>query len=161
VGYLSVYYDAPHTFGDEEIELLQTFAAQAALVVSNARLHAQSDLALAQRANQLSILETVGRQLSAAIRSDHIFEIILDFALEFTRSYWGSIAIYNSDKQILEFKAWRGYTTPLTDLPVSQGICGRAVLNRLPINTPDVTLDEQYIDFTNGKARSQLNSFIA
>lgn len=157
VGYLSVYYDAPHTFGDEEIELLQTFAAQAALVVSNARLHAQSDLALAQRANQLSILETVGRQLSAAIRSDHIFEIILDFALEFTRSFWGSIAIYNSDKQILEFKAWRGYTTPLTDLPVSQGICGRAVLNRLPINTPDVTLDEQYIDFTNGKASSQLN----
>lgn len=157
VGYLSVYYDAPHTFGDEEVELLQTFAAQAALVVSNARLHAQSDLALAQRANQLSILDTIGRQLAAAIRSNQLFEIILDFALEFTRSRWGSIAIYNSSKQKLEFKAWRGYTNIPADRPVSEGICGMSVLTRQAINTPDVTLNPQYIDFTDGKARSQLS----
>ncbi len=157
VGYLSVYYDAPHIFTDEEIELLQTFTAQAALVVSNARLHTQSDLALARRANQLTILETIGRQLAAAIRSNRLFEIILDFSLEFTHSRWGNIAIYNPLKQTLEFKAWRGYAINPVDRPVSEGISGRAVLTRQPINTPDVTLNPQYLDFTHGEARSQLS----
>jgi signal transduction histidine kinase/putative methionine-R-sulfoxide reductase with GAF domain len=157
VGYLSVYYDLPHIFNEEEIDLLQTFTAQAALVVSNARLHTQSDLALAQRANQLTILETVGRQLAAAIRSNRLFEIILDFALEFTHSPWGSIAIYDPQKQNLEFKAWRGYAINPIDSAVSEGICNRVALTRQPINIPDVTLDAQYIDFTNGEARSQLS----
>ncbi len=157
VGFLSVYYDMPHTFTNEEIELLQTFTAQAALVVSNARLHAQSDLALARRANQLTILETVGRQLAAAIRSNRLFEIILDFALEFTHSPWGSIAIYDPDKQILEFKAWRGYITNPVDLPITEGICGKAVITRQPVNITDVTQDPHYLDFTDGEARSQLS----
>ncbi|MBN1536652.1 MAG: GAF domain-containing protein [Anaerolineales bacterium] len=157
VGYLSVYYAAPHAFSNEEIELLQTFAAQAALVVSNARLHAQSDLALARRANQLTILETIGRQLAAAIRSNHLFEIILDYALEFTHSRWGNIAIYNPQKHNLEFKAWRGYSVNPVDLPATKGLCGKAVLSRQPINSPDVTLNPEFLDFTNGEARSQLS----
>jgi len=157
VGYVSVYYDEPHKFGEEEIELLQTFAAQAALIVSNSRLHAQSDMALARRVNQLTILETIGRQLAAATHSHRLFEIILDYALDFTHSRWGNIAIFDPARQILEFKAWRGYSNPLTDLPVSKGICGKAVLTCQAINTPDVTTDANYLDFTNGEARSQLS----
>ncbi|NMC12197.1 MAG: GAF domain-containing protein [Chloroflexi bacterium] len=157
VGFLSVYYDTAHPFSNEEIELLQTFAAQAALVVSNVRLHAQSDMALARRANQLTILETIGRQLAAAIHSNRLFEIILDFAMEFTHSSWGNIAILDPARQILEFKAWRGYAVNLPNLPLSKGICGKAALTRQPINSPDVAADPNYLDFTEGKARSQLS----
>jgi NtrC-family two-component system sensor histidine kinase KinB len=44
IGFLSVYFDQPHHFSSEEIELLQTFASQAAQAVSNARLY-YTDLA--------------------------------------------------------------------------------------------------------------------
>ncbi|MBN1665678.1 MAG: GAF domain-containing protein, partial [Anaerolineales bacterium] len=45
IGFLSVYYNQPHEFQRAEIELLQTLASQAAMAVSNARLHARTDQA--------------------------------------------------------------------------------------------------------------------
>ncbi|NJN44255.1 MAG: GAF domain-containing protein, partial [Anaerolineae bacterium] len=70
IGFLSVYFDSIHRFPPEQVELLQTFASQAALAVSNARLHAQTDQALSRRVHQLSILEAVGRELSAVTSSE-------------------------------------------------------------------------------------------
>ena len=64
IGILSVYFDAPHAFNPDEVDLLQTLASQAAVSVANARLYASTDKALARRADQLAILEAVGRELS-------------------------------------------------------------------------------------------------
>lgn len=92
IGYLSVYHNQVHKFRPEEEDLLQTFASEAAIAVSNARLYARTDIALSRRVRQLSILEAVGRELAANLHSEQLFEIILNYALEFTASRgeaWG------------------------------------------------------------------------
>jgi PAS domain S-box-containing protein len=157
VGYLSVYFDQPHAFKDEEVDLFQTFAAQAALAVANARLHERTDMALSRRANQLSILETVGRELAAAIHSERLFKMILDYALEFTNSTWGSIELYNVKGQMLDVRASRGYSGLFASHPVDQGISGRAVRTRQVQNVPDVNLDPDYRNLTEGASRAQLS----
>ena len=157
IGFLSVYYDAPHAFRPEEVELLQTFASEAALAVANARLYARTDLALSERARQLSILEAVGRELSAAINSERLFDMILDFALEFTGSPWGSIGLYNPASRTIEIKASRGYPRQIFSYSVDRGISGRAVRARQTVISGKVSHDPEYIDATEGAARSQIS----
>jgi len=157
IGYLSVYFDSHSSLDEEVVRLLQTFAAQAALAVSNARLHARTDTALARRAHQLSILETVGRELSAAIQSEHLFSAILEYALEFTNSPWGNLALYDQASVSLQVRAARGYLQEITSLPVAQGISGRVVREQRTVNVPDVSADPDTIDLSGGQARSQLS----
>ena len=157
IGFLSVYFDDPHSFGSEEKELLQTFASQAALAVSNARLYARTDMALTQRVNQLSILEEVGRELAAAMNSEKLFEMILSYAREFTHSPWGLLGLYDPFEKAIEVKASSGYESSRTSYSVEQGLTGKAILTRQPILCNDVSSDPDYIDLTGGAACSQLS----
>lgn len=157
IGYLSVFFNTPHTFLLDELELLQTFASQAALAVSNARLHASTDQALALRVRQLSILEAVGRELAAAIQSERLFDLILDYALEFTNSRWGNIRLYNPQTGVLEVKAARGYIQNPPNLPAQEGITGRTLRMRQAIISSDVRNDPDHLDFTGGATRSQIS----
>ena len=157
IGFLSVYFDSEHRFDNEEIELLQTFASQAALAVSNARLHARTDLALSRRAHQLSILEAVGRELGAATHSERLFDMILNYAREITNSPWASLGLYNPETGTIEIKACKGYRDDQSSFSVDHGISGRAVRSKQIIYVEDIQLDPEYIDLTNGEARSKLS----
>ena len=134
IGILSVYFDAPHAFDPEEVDLLQTLASQAAVSVANARLYASTDKALARRADQLAILEAVGRELSAAISSPSLFEVILAHALQFTESPWGMLTLYNPKLRVLEIKASRGYPVNITQLALNNGLAGDAIRLKQAIN---------------------------
>lgn len=131
IGFLSVFYRRPHRFPVEEVELLETVAAEAALAVANARLHATTDQKLARRVHQLTILEAVGRELSAAAHSERLFRLILEHALDYTGAPWGAIGVYSAEKNALDMKATRGYafTEPF---PADQGITGRAIRKNDP-----------------------------
>jgi PAS domain S-box-containing protein len=157
IGFLAVYYDSPHTFPSEEVDLLQTFASQAALAVSNARLYSNVDTALSRRAYQLTILEAVGRELAAAIGSERLFEMILNYALEFTSSPWGELSLYNPQSRILEVKASWGFDNPRKQFNVKDGLVGQAVSHQKIINIGDVRQESKYLDYSNGVARSLLS----
>ncbi len=157
IGILSVYYDHPHSFTPEEIELVQTLAYQAALAASNARLYAMADRALARRADQLAILENVGRELAAAINSPRLFEMILDYALRFTNSQWGGLSLYDPMTDQLIVKASRGYPNVASYYAVNQTLSGQVVLSRQPLCLGDTRGVPGYVDLTNGQARSQLS----
>lgn len=156
IGFLSVFYDAPHNFLHAEVELLQTLAAQAALAVANARLHATTDQQLARRVQQLAILEAVGRELSAATLSERLFLLILDYAMEFTQAPWGMISIYDAGRAILDVKAQRGYPQ-FKWLSPNDGITGRAFRLRRVENIPDVTQDTDYMNIKGAVVQSQLS----
>ncbi len=157
IGYLSVYFDHAHQFPSEQVELLQTFASQAALAVSNARLYARTDLALTRRARQLAILENIARELAAVIHSERLFEMILDYAVEFTDSPWGSLNLYDARRGVVEIKAARGYSPEEKQQPVSQGVTGLVIRSRQAQNIGDVRRSPHYVDMTGGKAASQLS----
>jgi signal transduction histidine kinase/transcriptional regulator with GAF, ATPase, and Fis domain len=158
IGFLSVYFEREHTFQDEEVELLQTFASHAALAVSNSRLHARTDLALSQRANQLTMLEAVGRELAKAMNSDRLFEMILTYAREFTNSPWGSLGLYNPLSSRVEIKAAAGYQEAVSSYSIEHGISGRAARLGQAVIVNDVSRDADYIDRAGGQARSQISA---
>lgn len=156
LGILTVYFDAPRRFDPAQVDLLHTFASQAAIAVANARRYAHTDMALGRRVYQLSILEAVSRELSAAIHSERLYEIILNFACEFTNSPWGSFGLYHPESRQIEIKAYHGYLNLPKYFPVDQGVSGRAVRERAAVNLPDVSLDLDYHDDSGGSARSML-----
>jgi NtrC-family two-component system sensor histidine kinase KinB len=157
VGYLAVYFENPHNFQAGEKDLLLAFASLAALAVFSTRMQAQSDLALASRAHQLSILEAVGRELAGAMDSDRLFEMILNYALEFTHSPWGHLGVYEPDGERVILKATHGYARQLNSYSVSNGPAGRALHTRKPVNVTDVSQEDSFLDFTGGAARSELD----
>jgi len=157
IGYLSVYHNQAHKFRPEEEEILQTFASEAAIAVSNARLYARTDIALSRRVRQLSILEAVGRELAANLHSEQLFEIILNYALEYTSSRWGSLGLYDPQNELIHIKAASGYPRSYTTISVQEGISGRAVLSDEIQNVGDVRLDAQYLDLSDGQARAHLS----
>lgn len=156
IGFLSVFYDELHEFSRAEIELLQTFAAQAALAVSNAQMHATTDEQLTRRVHQLAILEAVGREISAATHSDRLFQLLLDFAIDFTHAPLGAVILFDAEKNLAAFKAKHGYTVP-AEITMDKGISLRAVQQARVQNVGDVRLDDDFLDVVNGSSRSQLS----
>jgi PAS domain S-box-containing protein len=157
IGFLSVYFTDTHDFPNEEVGVLQTFASQAALAVANARLHSRTDAALAQRVNQLTTLEAVGRELSAASHSNRLFSLILQYALEMTNSYCGTVAVYDPTTQNMAIRAAQGYGIPNDAFPIHSGITGRVERTYSTANIGDVTKDPDYLDLRDGETRSQLS----
>jgi len=157
IGYLSIYFDEVHSFTPEELGLLQTFAAQAALAVANARLYARTDRALSHRVRQLSALQAIGRELAAATHTDRLFDLILDLAIESSHARWGDIRQHAVESGELVVKAYRGYKQPPAQYSVDTGIAGNAARSGEIVYVPDVRTHPDYIDFTRGKARSQLS----
>jgi len=156
IGFLSVFHDAPHEFAQEEVELLQTFAAQAALAVANAQMHSTTDEKLARRVHQLAILEAVGRELSAASHSEQLFRLILDYAIDFTQAPLGVIILYDSETGLAQFKAKQGYAVP-DILPMDKSISLRVLKTGQVENVGDVREDPDFYDVVEGKTRSQLS----
>ena len=157
LGFLAVYYDEPHHFLAEEVELLKTLASVAAIAVSNARQFVRTDQALENRVRQLAILEAVSRELAANLHSERLFELIMNYAREFTGSKWASIGLFHPGHKTLEIKASIGYLHEVESLPAGYGLAGRAVREQRIINVGDVQLEGDYIDRSGGEARAHLS----
>jgi len=109
IGVMAAYFAQPHQFRAAEIELLRTFASQAALAVANARLFARTDQALVRRVDQLQALDAISRELTSMLDLDRLFDLILSRAMDFTNATEGTLHLYNVEKNILLAVAWRGY----------------------------------------------------
>lgn len=156
IGILSVYFNAPHAFDPDEVDLLQTLASQAAVSVANARLYARTDKALARRADQMAILEAVGRELAAAISSPGLFDTILAHALNFTESPWGMLALCSPPSRQLDIKASRGYPAGKTQISLDVGLAENSIRLKQAVNVSDTQKTAGCLDLTAGAARSQL-----
>ena len=97
IGFLSIFFKQTHIYQKEDIDLLQIFASQATLALSNAQIHAVTGRQLSQKVHQLSLLEAVGRELSAALQSNELFRLILQYAMELTDAESGSVSIFHED----------------------------------------------------------------
>ena len=156
IGILSVYFEQPTLFDQMQLDLLNTFASQAALAVANARLHAHTDIALTRRAHQLSILESIGRQLSAITTSERLFQTILDYALEFTGAPWGSVELYERQEKQLRLMATKGYKNYDDTYPDTEGIVARVIRSKKPLLIGNTNDYPEFIPITLRKSRSQL-----
>lgn len=157
LGYLQVYYDEIHDWESQQLDLLNNFASQAAMAVSNARLYARTDEALSRRVQQLSMLEQVSRELSAELDLERLFQLILQSALRLTKAEMGAVIVVQREERSAEIKVTRGYTSDFPETPHLEGIVGRAFRTKQTQNVPDVRADGDYHDLTGGRTLSQLS----
>ena len=113
-------------FTDRDLELLATFAVQAAITIENARLYTLTDEALTQRVAELEGLQRIDRQLNATLDTAKVAEALLDWAIQITHAERGWTGIYPEDGGDVQVLAARGI--PQTE--AAQGQTGKELLRR-------------------------------
>ncbi len=72
--------NSPFTQADQE--WLTAFTNQATIAIENARLYTLTDQALAERVDELSVMQQIDRQLNASLEVESALQITLDWALK-------------------------------------------------------------------------------
>ncbi len=118
-------------FGEEDISLLTTFAAQASVAIQNARLYEATDAELAARVDELQNLQRIDRELNRTLRLDRVIQITLDWALRTTGAQAGAVVMRDADGEHVEVLAANGYRdsfkAPVDEQGMPQGILQRVL----------------------------------
>lgn len=80
-------------FADEDLELLNAFASQAAMAIDNARLFRQTDAALARRVEELTLFQKIDQELNRSLDLQRVLNLALEQAATHTGAGGGSIGL--------------------------------------------------------------------
>jgi signal transduction histidine kinase len=94
-------------FNQSDQEWLTAFTNQATVAIENARLYTLTDRALAERVDELSVMQQIDRQLNASLEVDSALQITLDWALKQSQADAGLVGIVEG--QALRMLAEKGY----------------------------------------------------
>ncbi len=93
LGVLQLFYAAVQTITDESLELLRTYATQAAQAISNAQTYATTDEAFQRSVEQLLALAGIGRLLTSTIDLKTISDMVLQHVIDSTNASSGVVAL--------------------------------------------------------------------
>lgn len=85
-------------FQQDDLDLLITFANQAAIAIENARLFTQTDQALNRRVEELTIFQRIDQQLNKSLELQRVLSLALDWAINLTNADSGSIGLLVQDE---------------------------------------------------------------
>lgn len=102
-------------FVQNDETLLNAFAGQAAVAIENARLYTLTDQELANRVEELSVMQRIDRELNASLEMDRAMRITLDWALRQSSAEAGLIGILEEGK--LRVMAHQGLDEQMQNLP--------------------------------------------
>jgi signal transduction histidine kinase len=92
-------------FTEDDLDLLNAFATQAAVAIENAQLYTRTDQDLADRVRELETLTQVDRQLSATLDFNQVMEITARWAVEGTGASAAWIALVGDENPTLSVVA--------------------------------------------------------
>lgn len=138
-------------FGPEDAELLTALAAQAAIVIKNARLYASTDQALTERVRELTTMQEVDRQLNASLDFEQVMDGTLRWAIQMTRASAGFVGLIREQpgKAGIWVAAAHGYPAALASYqaqpaPLDLGIAGLAIASAEVVRVGDVRQRPDY-----------------
>lgn len=131
LGTLSVYYHETHEFSPAEIEMVVSFADQAAVALETAHLLRDQQ----RRIAELSSLEEIGRVISGTLKLDELFERIyeqISRLMDTTNLY---IALYYEETEEWEMRLHLedGQRQPLERHKLGAGLTGWIIRQREPL----------------------------
>lgn len=152
VGVLEVLNKLDGTvYVEEDVNLLTTFASQAAVALDNARLLRSTDEQLARRVQELESLERLDRELNTTLDLNKVAEITVRWAITNSGAMAGLLGIPDESETRLIILSSYGYSaeelnTFLEDgtWPMNRGIVRRVARTRQPDLAPDVSIDPDY-----------------
>jgi signal transduction histidine kinase len=95
-------------FDKEDLDMLDTFASQAAIAIENALLYTQTDQALAARVEELETLTQIDRELNAKLDFAQVMEITRQWAIKKTAATDGWIALSGEEEPALSIVSGPG-----------------------------------------------------
>ena len=146
IGVLSIASRDPSVvYTDEQVNLLQAIADQAAGAIVKARLLQEAE----RRTRQLTTLNEVARSLTSTLAIEPLLEQILYSAVEILNCEAGSLLLVEEETGDLVFKVASGpVAADLVGkhLPSGTGLVGKAVDTRLPIIQNDVRRSKEWFE---------------
>jgi len=145
-------------FDNADLELLVTFANQAAIALDNARLFTQTDQALARRVDELTLFQRIDQQLNKSLDLDRVLNLALDWAISLTEADGGSIGLLetmeDSEERFLRLLVHKGSVAQQNGdsgqpilVPIQHPVLAQVLAEEQPVFTRQTT-PEQAIDGT-------------
>jgi diguanylate cyclase (GGDEF)-like protein len=119
------------------------FSTQASIAIQNARLYSLEQ----RKAAQLEAINHIARQTTAVLDINELLGKVSSFVLQaFPVDH---VAIYLKQDDRFVFLEHRGHLTPTesagSSFPITQGLCGRAVVTEKPVLENDVANVKDYV----------------
>ncbi len=150
LGVLIVLADPPRTFSQEDADLLDLFAAQAAIALSNARLYET----LRQEREQLDFLHRLGQRLAGTLDARAIAQEALEALCGMTGAQQGVVFVAEPGTPRLRLIAATGPGDREAEsldrrlqLTVGKGLAGWVALHRRTAVVDDVLQDDRWLVF--------------
>ena len=149
LGAITAYRQEVRPFSDNQIALLQNFAAQAVIAMENARLLTETREALEQQTATAEVLQVIN---SSPGDLAPVFDTMLDKALRLCESAFGALWIY--DGECFNAAATRNLPVPLADFvnrpykPSPKSGLGRLLQSKKIVNLIDLAADDAYLSGT-------------
>jgi signal transduction histidine kinase len=128
-------------FEEDDLELLATFANQAAIAIDNAKLFTQTDQALARRVEELSIFQRIDQQLNQSLDLNEVLSSALDWAMRLTTADSGSIGLIQEtedEEQILHLLV-NTSADELRQIPLTHPIVAQVLADKQAVFTKNAT----------------------
>jgi signal transduction histidine kinase len=115
-------------FSEKDLEALDAFAAQAAVAIDNARLYGAKDQALANRVEELTMLQWIDRQLNETLDTAHAMQITLEWSARLCKAESASLGLYDPVLKTVRLVAHWGEPDEFSDIqafPLSHPLIGQ------------------------------------
>jgi HD-GYP domain-containing protein (c-di-GMP phosphodiesterase class II) len=122
VGVISVESSTPNTFSQNDLELFSTLGSQASEVLQNLEIYEE----LRTKADHLSLLFEIGKNIGAIYNLRTLFETILERAMQVMKARRGFLMIYDKNTDELRIRASIGLNinSDKNSVQVDRGIAG-------------------------------------
>ncbi len=146
-------YSDEDAYDQDHVTLLSTVSSQAAVALENAQLFQERE----RRIAELSILNSIARDLTSTLDVQQLLERMLGHAQRATGAPFGSIFRYDENRRGLRPMAHVGYDHDIVQMgnrdniwSLDVGLIGRVFRTGDSLLVPDVTLDPDYFAADNG-----------
>ncbi|PYN29158.1 MAG: hypothetical protein DMD98_21440, partial [Candidatus Rokuibacteriota bacterium] len=130
----------PIGFGAATRDIVDSFLAQAAVAIQNARLYREAQ----RRRDVAEVLARLARELTASLEVERIAELLARGIVELVRVQRAAVLRYEPDEGLLRVIAASGVAADdATEMVIRQGegVAGRAIAERKTVVTPDILAD--------------------
>ena len=116
-------------FSESQLSTLATFANQAAMAIENARLFTMTDLALAARVEELSILQRIDRELNTSLDFDRVMDLALEWAVKLADADGGMLLLLEEGAETARVVASRGRDAAPDRVPLAHPAISHVLAN--------------------------------